>query len=321
AAAAPAAAAEPREFDRVLTFVERTLDAPHRSLPDGGLLFQELCSKCHLRGSWGKAVGPDLTTIGARFGPRDLLESILAPSRTISDQYRGLNVILKNGDIVSGMPLVADERHVLLVDLRGEQVDLKAEQIERRRPATKSVMPEGLLDALSYEQIADLTAWLLAPKIVEPAKAAAWQALPATAGGAAVISAPADFAFEFEARLGDKEQLYSCWFRSDAGAQGQGTRGYAVDGGRSAWGRLRDLGGRGVIVQPRQEIWWPLPERTGWNHFLIEARGDRITVRLNGSITVDNEDRDGPAAGGIGFELPADAPGSVQIRHARLRPR
>ncbi|MSR47037.1 MAG: DUF1080 domain-containing protein [Planctomycetes bacterium] len=359
----PASAAEPREFDRVLTFVERTLQAPHRSLPEGGLLFQELCSKCHKRGEYGTNVGPDLTTIGARFGPRDLIESMLAPSRTISDQYRGLNVFLKNGDVLTGMPLISDDKHVLLVDLTGKQVDIPATQIERRKPATKSVMPESLADGLSYEQFADLTAWLLAPTIVAPAKEAGWRPLldartlaAATASGAAwtladgvlrgapnggsgsngggdgdgdgdrsatgaewLIANPVgEFAVEFEARLSDKEQQLTFLFRTASGEAESGAS-YATDAGGSAWGRLREANGRGVIVQPRQEIWWPLPERSGWNHFLITAEGARITVRLNGTITVDTEDRGGRTEGALGFELPVGATAPVEIRQLRLR--
>ncbi len=344
APAAPASAAEPREFDRVLTFVERTLHAPHRSPPDGALLYQQLCAKCHKRGDFGVAVGPDLTTIGSRFGARDLLESMVTPSRTISDQYRGENVFLKNGDVISGLPLIADDKRVVLVDATGKQVEVLAAQIEKRKPATKSIMPEGLADALSLEQISDLAAWLLAPTIEPAAAQPSWRPFldgiaPQVPQGWSLVDgvlvaadndvngwtglAPTvgDFAFEFEARLGSPTQSLGFLFRQAEplrdGVDSRAPLSYATYAGGSAWGRLTEPEGRGVLVQPREEIWWPLPDRTGWNHFLVTAVGPRLTVQLNGSVTVDTEDHDGRRNGTFGFVL---GDGSrVELRQLRLR--
>lgn len=345
----PAVAAEPRDFDRVLTFVERTLHAPHRSAADGGLLYQQLCSKCHKRGEIGVAVGPELTTVGSRFGARDLLEALLAPSRTISDQYRGENFFLANGDIVTGLPLLSDAKRVVVVNPTGDQVELPVAQITRRRPAMKSVMPEGLADGLTLEQISDLTAWLLAPTAVAPATAASWQPflegrsfdassewrlvdgvlqLPAAAqraGAGLAFAEPqlADFAFEFEARLAKPDDTAAFLFRQGAASADPSSflaragASYATHAGASTWGRLTERNGRGLLVQPRQEIWWPLPERSGWNHFLVTAVGPRITVQLNGSITVDTEDRDGRRDGAFGFEV--DGGGGLELRHMRVR--
>src|SRR5262249_10559953 len=122
-AVAETAASEPRDLDRTLLCVEPTLRSPRRSLADGAATFQRLCSKCHQRFDTGQSVGPDLTTVGARFGPRDLLESMAAPSRTISDQYRGLVAVLKNGDLLTGMPVVDDGKTLVLVQSSGEKTE------------------------------------------------------------------------------------------------------------------------------------------------------------------------------------------------------
>src|SRR5262249_41004526 len=127
AAAKPAATAvavgasdqEPRDLDQVTTFVERTRDAARRSLPEGARLFQKSCASCHQIAGRGKSVGPELTTAAGRFRVRDLMEAILVPSKTISDQYRATNFFLKGGDIVSGIPTLDDGKRVIVVESTG----------------------------------------------------------------------------------------------------------------------------------------------------------------------------------------------------------
>ena len=51
------------------------------------------CIKCHRVAGIGTLVGPDLTSVSSRFGRRDLLQSILSPSKVVADKYRSLQVI------------------------------------------------------------------------------------------------------------------------------------------------------------------------------------------------------------------------------------
>jgi putative heme-binding domain-containing protein len=362
AAAAAAAAAEPRDLDRTLVHVEHVLRAPDRSLEDGARIYSELCAACHLRGALGKAVGPDLTTVGGRFGLRDLLESMAAPSRTISDQYRGVNVFLDDGDVVSGLPLLDDGTTLVLVESSGARREIDASRITSRRPAAKSVMPDGLLERLTPEQIADLCAWLLDDRAalalagapgdpVAPAAStspidySAWRTLfdgASLAGftadpqhwsvvegtilgrGAGVdaasplllAEAPADFTLEFEMKLGAPDLPAGLVFRARASESG-GLAGYRAAAGSDQWGALFDDSGRGFLARVKQEVWWPLPDRAAWNHWLVSCRGSRISVRLNGVVTVDLDDPDGPREGAIGFALPAG--GTVLVRNVRMR--
>ena len=69
----------------------------------GRPLFEERCGVCHRFGGLGKDVGPDLSTITSRFKKKDVLESILWPSRVISDQYQAEMFELNDGKIVSGL--------------------------------------------------------------------------------------------------------------------------------------------------------------------------------------------------------------------------
>src|SRR5690606_40918639 len=60
-------------------------------------------------GSVGRDIGPELSGAGARYSPRDLLESLIDPSKVISDQYRNIRVFLTDGEEVSGR-LVREDR-------------------------------------------------------------------------------------------------------------------------------------------------------------------------------------------------------------------
>ena len=55
------------------------------------------CIKCHRFGNEGGAVGPDLTAISSRFAAKDILESILEPSKVVSEQYQNIVVTTKSG--------------------------------------------------------------------------------------------------------------------------------------------------------------------------------------------------------------------------------
>ena len=88
-----------------------------------------------------------------------MLESIVYPSKVISDQYRSTLIETKKGQQVTGLAAVqGDVVTVLLSD--GSKVSLKKDEIERQYASLISVMPEKLLDLLEKPEIADLFAYL-----------------------------------------------------------------------------------------------------------------------------------------------------------------
>src|SRR5262249_31786824 len=60
------------------------------------------CFACHRFDNEGGAHGPDLTSAAGKFSARDLLESVIEPSKVISDQYAAVNIQMENGRKVSG---------------------------------------------------------------------------------------------------------------------------------------------------------------------------------------------------------------------------
>lgn len=122
-----------------------------------------LCSRCHRLAAQGTAHGPDLTEVARRFGRRDILLSILEPSRAIDDKHRGLAIATKDGKLISGAVVGGDEEAVVLASepLAPEKTTriLKSE-IESQQPSALSPMPEGLLSTLTEDEILDLLAWI-----------------------------------------------------------------------------------------------------------------------------------------------------------------
>jgi putative heme-binding domain-containing protein len=122
------------------------------------------CYACHHFAGEGGAVGPDLTGLAGRFNPRDVLESVMQPSKTISDQYAGSVVVTTTGKVIVGRVTnyegdeitintnMQDPNAIVTVD-RGE-----VESMER---SDVSMMPEGLLNTLNADELLDLMAFLL----------------------------------------------------------------------------------------------------------------------------------------------------------------
>jgi putative heme-binding domain-containing protein len=131
----------------------------------GRPLYEKQCGICHRFGAIGKDVGPDLTTIASRFKKQDVLDSILWPSKVISDQYQAEMFELKDGKIVTGV-IVRETAAAVLVrtaENPDKPVAVPKGQIANRATSTASLMPEGLLDGMSQDEVANLLAFVMAP--------------------------------------------------------------------------------------------------------------------------------------------------------------
>ena len=124
------------------------------------------CSSCHVAGGVeGKAFGPDLTHIAAKYDRRQLLEQIVEPSKTIAEGFVGYTVRTADGDAFSGLKVSQDDKEIVLRDATGELVHIALAQVKGGVvPQAGSIMPEGLLDNLEPQQAADLLAFVAGQK-------------------------------------------------------------------------------------------------------------------------------------------------------------
>lgn len=124
------------------------------------LFLAQSCHACHANADGQTPRGPHLVDIGKRYGPADLVESILRPSAKIAQGYEAYTFALTDGRILGGFVVGEGASTVQIRESSGAQHDLKRTDIEERRRQESSAMPEGIADALTPEQLADLVAYL-----------------------------------------------------------------------------------------------------------------------------------------------------------------
>ncbi|HEY3861229.1 MAG TPA: hypothetical protein VGO59_05010 [Verrucomicrobiae bacterium] len=147
------------DLERDLTWLQR-----RRSRVQGRAVFDYAgCAVCHRFAGRGGFVGPDLAAVASRLTARDILESILEPSKVVPGQYQNMVLTLRDGDVLTGRVVKEDgQRMVFMTDLiQRTTVEIPRDQILTRRPSQVSPMPEGLADSLSENEIWDLIACLM----------------------------------------------------------------------------------------------------------------------------------------------------------------
>ncbi len=129
----------------------------------GKALFQSAalnCAACHTTDGKGHTLGPDLSGVGGKFDRPHLAESVLEPSRQIVEGYRTTTLTLADGRTAAGVVKAEDADSVTLALPAGRAAVVAKADVEGRRVEAVSPMPEGLADALTPAQFADLIAYL-----------------------------------------------------------------------------------------------------------------------------------------------------------------
>jgi putative heme-binding domain-containing protein len=140
--------------------------SPRRpSFENGKRAFQAArCVACHRFDGEGGDQAPDLTGVAARFGLRDLVESIVEPSKVVSDQYQATVLKTKDGAVISGRIVGEKEGKLQVVaDLLfpDKVTEVAKADVADQKPSALSPMPEKLISPLSLEESLDLIAYLL----------------------------------------------------------------------------------------------------------------------------------------------------------------
>ncbi|HWB04776.1 MAG TPA: c-type cytochrome [Verrucomicrobiales bacterium] len=127
----------------------------------GRALFKTVCATCHTLFGDGAKIGPDLT--GSNRADIDyLLENITNPSAVLGKDYELHIFMLKDGQAAAGVVRAETPSAFTLQTLTGEVTVPKAEIKSHEQPGI-SMMPVGLLTALTNEQARDLIAYLASP--------------------------------------------------------------------------------------------------------------------------------------------------------------
>lgn len=352
-ALAEAARPSPRpayDVERVRRFLRETADRP-ASAGEGERVFaRATCASCHtvngraLAPELSKgASGPDLGGVARRLRGDELYDAVARPSLAIADQFRALVVETHDGRRFEGRAHRDDARGVALVESDGRAVEIDAHDVLEKRASTVSAMPEGLLAALTLEEVRDLFAFLRADGAPEPVDVpwrpmfgatleSDWQGGGghfALEDGVLVGRAPnierseylvsrrdyADFEVEFDVRItrGGNSGLQ---YRSAADRP----TGWQADVGQLYWGSLYASDGRGVVHAADALLQRAAVDLDGWNHYVVRVEGDRHVIEVNGRVLTDV--RDGArSAGRLAWQLHEGLDMEVRVANARVRAR
>ena len=122
------------------------------------------CSGCHRMGYRGTEIGPDLTRIGNTRTAPAILEAILFPSSRIEQGYESSKILTHDGLILNGI-IASENSDEVTLRLDAQRLEtMRRINIEKLERSEVSLMPKGLADLMSDQDIADLLALLLTAK-------------------------------------------------------------------------------------------------------------------------------------------------------------
>jgi uncharacterized repeat protein (TIGR03806 family) len=136
-----------------------------RSFESGAAAFRDLgCGECHRFGGEGGGAGPDLGGAGRRLELRELAEAVVAPSAKVLPEHASTVIETRTGDVFLGRVEREDGERIVLrgADAFAAAVTVLQRDVAARSLAAESIMPRGLLDTLTREEVLDLLAYLRA---------------------------------------------------------------------------------------------------------------------------------------------------------------
>ena len=131
----------------------------------GFTVFQRECSQCHRSRDVGFEVGPPLASIRNR-SPQELLVHILDPNREFGPNFVDYVAVLKDGRSVTGLLASETESRIVLLRPQGLREEVARADLDELSSTGKSLMPEGLEQRVTAQELADLIDYLLHPDAV-----------------------------------------------------------------------------------------------------------------------------------------------------------
>jgi len=135
----------------------------------GRALFKKTCASCHLLYGDGAKIGPDLTGSNRANLDYILLNSV-DPSFDVPASYKMVSIITNEGRVLNGVVAEEDATRVVLKTVEQPRVVILKEDIDIRKISPKSMMPEGQLDKMKQQEVADLIKYLRTTEQVEMAQ-------------------------------------------------------------------------------------------------------------------------------------------------------
>jgi putative heme-binding domain-containing protein len=137
-----------------------------RSFLHGRELFRTAsCISCHKLGDAGNAFGPELAKLDAAMTPLEIARHVLEPSLRIEEKYRSTTVATDDGRSITGLVIEETPTEIAVVEnpvAKADPVRIRKDAIDDRSTSPVSIMPKGLLDKLTRDEVLDLIAYVAA---------------------------------------------------------------------------------------------------------------------------------------------------------------
>ena len=126
----------------------------------GKEVFAMYCSVCHQVNGQGMDFGPKLSEIGGKLPKEALYTAIFDPSAGIGFGYEGFEVTFKDGSTVAGVVSSKTETDLLMKFPGGSTQEYKMSQVKTMKQMKDSMMPAGLQDAMSTDELVNLVEYM-----------------------------------------------------------------------------------------------------------------------------------------------------------------
>jgi putative heme-binding domain-containing protein len=126
------------------------------------------CLQCHRMCDEGGMLGPNLAElpkklVEKKLGADYVLREIIEPSGNMEEKFRPVVILKTDGTVVTGIVLGSDARSLRIrANPQADEMTVNLDEIDGRKPATVSIMPEGLLNTFTRDEILDLLAFVIA---------------------------------------------------------------------------------------------------------------------------------------------------------------
>jgi putative membrane-bound dehydrogenase-like protein len=148
------ASATPAERKAALQKYQAALDLS-ADAQRGRAVFAKNCASCHRIDDLGVDVAPDIADSRVKT-PQQLLTDVLQPNLAIDGNYIGYVVQTEDGRTLTGILTGETASGVTLKLPEGESLTLQRDEIDLIRSTGVSLMPEGLEQNISIQEMADL---------------------------------------------------------------------------------------------------------------------------------------------------------------------
>ncbi|KAA6439744.1 c-type cytochrome [Dyadobacter flavalbus] len=118
------------------------------------------CASCHTINGKGGNIGPNLSAIGKGLSTREIISEVLWPNQNVKEGYNRVAVETKTGELIQGIKIFENAEEIQIETTESRKPKVLSKKIIVSKTETGSLMPSGLVDNYSEEELRDLLRYL-----------------------------------------------------------------------------------------------------------------------------------------------------------------